>query len=201
MTADTTLGPSISLFDADEQTVLDVDGGVVTASQVGPRFGVDAAAAAENAFDGDPSTAWSFGDFGRGLGQSVTVRPDRPVPVDRVLLDIPPTTGQRISRVEVRADDEVRDVRVPADGRVSVRFPGRMAGRITVTVTEVDGVGNNPLFVAEVAVPGLQVRACGAAAAVHRQPHPGPGRHRPGPPVQHSAGRRDDPGAGQGRAG
>lgn len=151
-------GPNIALFGPDEQTVLRVVGGAVTASQVGPRFGLNPAAAAENAFDGDPTTAWSFGDFGRGRGQSVTVRPDRRVPVDRIDLDIPPTTGQRIAKVRVRVDDAVREVTVPPDGRVTVRFPGRSAERITLTVTDVEGQGDNPLFVGEVSVPGLQVR-------------------------------------------
>ena len=43
----------------------------------------------------------------------------RPVRVDRIDLDIPPTTGQRISQVEVQADDDPQEVAVPPDGRVS----------------------------------------------------------------------------------
>ena len=151
-------GASIALFGPEEQTVLEVVGGRVTATQVGPRFGVNPAAAAENAFDGDPTTAWSFGDFGRGLGQSVTVRTDRPVPVDRLRLDIPPTVGQRIARVRVQADGSSRGVAIPASGRAEVSFPGQEASRISLTVTETEGEGDNPLFVAEVSAPGLEVR-------------------------------------------
>lgn len=154
-------GPGIALFGAEEQTVLRVEGGRVSATQAGPQFGLDATSAAENAFDGDPTTAWSFGDFGRGLGQSVTVRPDRPVKVDRIHIDIPPTLGRRITGLQVEADDDVRDVTIPPDGRATVRFPGRTAARISLTVTEVEGTGDNPLFVAEVSVPGLEVRRVG----------------------------------------
>lgn len=151
-------GASIALFGPEEQTVLKVVGGRVTATQVGPRFGVNPAAAAENAFDGDPTTTWSFGDFGRGLGQSVTVRTDRPVSVDRLSIDIPHTVGQRIARVRVEADGSSRDVPIPASGRAEVSFPGRQASLISLTVTEVEGEGDNPLFVAEVSAPGLEVR-------------------------------------------
>jgi arabinofuranan 3-O-arabinosyltransferase len=157
-TAEQDPGSSIALFGPGKQTVLRVVGGQVSATQVGPRFGVSPSSSAENAFDGDPTTAWTFGDFGRGLGQSVTLRASRAVAVDRVDLDIPPTKGQRIARVQVTADDAVREVAIPDDGRASVRFPGRRATRITLTVTEVDGVGDNPLSVAEVSAPGLEVR-------------------------------------------
>ena len=151
-------GSTIALFGPDEQTVLDVTGGHVTATQVGPLFGLSAAAAAENAFDGDPTTSWSFGDFGRGLGQSATVQTDDPVAVDSVKIDIPPTQGQRIARVRIDADDAAAEVAIPADGRAEVRFPGRTASRISLTVTAVEGEGYNPLLVAGVDVPGLQVR-------------------------------------------
>ncbi|HHU11110.1 MAG TPA: DUF3367 domain-containing protein [Intrasporangiaceae bacterium] len=151
-------GPSIALLAPEDQTVLHVEGGVVSASQVGAKFGVDPASSAENAFDRDPTTAWRFGDFGEALGQWVSVRTPRPVPVERIDVDIPPTTGQRIAAVEIRADDQIRQATVPADGRVSVTFPGQQAQQITLTVTDVEGVGDNPVFVADIAVPELQVR-------------------------------------------
>lgn len=158
LAADADPGPTIALHGADEQTVLRTVGGEVTASTVGPRFGVNAATAAENAFDGDTTTAWTFGDFGRAAGQSISVRAPRPLRVDRVDLDVPPTTGRRIARIRVQADDAVSEVTVPADGRVTAEFPGRSAERLTLTVTEVVGRGDNPVSIAEVSVPGLDVR-------------------------------------------
>ena len=156
--ADEDPGPTIALHGADDQTVLRVVGGEVSASLEGPRFGVNPATTAENAFDGDPTTAWTFGDFGRARGQSVTVRFPSPVDVDRIDLDVPPTTGQRITRLRVQADDATTEVDVPADGRVSTGLPVRTAERLTVTVTAVEGEGDNPVSITEVAVPGLQVR-------------------------------------------
>ena len=151
-------GPTIALHGADDQTVLRVVGGEVSATLEGPRFGVNPATTAENAFDGDPTTAWTFGDFGRALGQSVSVRSTNPLDVDRIHLDVPPTTGQRITRIRVQADNAETEVAVPEDGRASAVFPGRTAKRITVTVTAVEGEGDNAVSIAEVAVPGMQVR-------------------------------------------
>lgn len=158
VTADEDPGPTIALKGADEQTVLRVDGGDVSATLDRPRFGVNPAASAEKAFDGDPNTAWTFGDFGRAEGQSVSVRTPTALRVDRIDLDVPPTEGRRITGLRVQADDATADVEVPPDGRVSVSFPGRTAERLTVTVTEVAGSGDNPVSIAEVTVPGLDVR-------------------------------------------
>ena len=156
--ADADPGPTIALEGPDDQTVLRVEGAEVTATMVGPLFGVNPSTAAENAFDGDPTTAWTFGDFGRAQGQSVSVRAPRPLRVDRIDLDVPPTTGRRIAKLRVQADDGSHEVTVPSDGRVSASFPGRTAQRLTVTVTGVEGEGDNPVSIAEVSVPGLQVR-------------------------------------------
>lgn len=156
--ADVDPGPTIALEGPDEQTVLRVEGAEVTASLVGPLFGVNASTSAENAVDGDPTTSWSFGDFSRALGQSISVRSPRPVRVDRVDVDVPPTVGQRIVALRIQADDAAQDVQVPLDGRVSVTFPGQVAERLTVRVTEVEGEGANPVSIAEIAVPDLEVR-------------------------------------------
>lgn len=156
--ADDPLGRSISLFDSDDQTVLRVVGGEVSASQVGSLFGTDAASVAENAFDGDPRTSWRFGHYGQGLGQSISVRLDRAIAVDRIEIDLPPAQGQRVAAIEVTADDEVQEVRIPADGRATVSFPGHRAANITVSVTGLEGEGDNGLALAEVRVPGLEVR-------------------------------------------
>jgi arabinofuranan 3-O-arabinosyltransferase len=158
VSAHTDPGPTIALEGPDDQTVLRVEGGEVTATLDRPLFGVNPSTSAENAFDGDPMTGWTFGDFSRAQGQSVSVRAPRPLRVDRIDLDVPPTTGQRIARLRVQADDLSREVSVPPDGRVSVGFPGRSAQRLTITVTGVEGEGDNPVSIAEVDVPGLQVR-------------------------------------------
>lgn len=156
--ADAASAPTIALGDADEQTVLTDDGGQVSAGQQQPLFGLSPASSPENAVDGNPATAWTFGDFGRARGQSVSVRPDRAVAVDTVGVDIPPTTGQRITAIRVAADEASIEASVPTDGRVTVHFPGRTAKELTVTVTGVDGEGDNPVGISEIAVPGLQVR-------------------------------------------
>ncbi|KAF0832650.1 arabinofuranan 3-O-arabinosyltransferase [Ornithinibacter aureus] len=156
--ADADPGPTIALGGPDQQTVLQVEGADVTATLVGPRFGVNPSTAAENAVDGDPTTAWTFGDFSRAAGQSITVRSPKPVSVERIDVDVPPTQGQRIVGLRVEADDASQDVRVPSDGRVSVNFPGLSAERVTITVTEVQGEGDNPVSIADIGIPDLQAR-------------------------------------------
>ena len=76
--ADTDPGPTIALEGPEDQTVLRVEGAEVTATLDGPLFGVNPSTTAENAFDGDPTTAWTFGDFGHAQGQSVSVRAPQP---------------------------------------------------------------------------------------------------------------------------
>ena len=73
LAADTDVGPSRTLFGSDAQTVLQVEGGSVTASSSGGVFGTAPNTAPENAVDGDQRTAWVFGDFGRATGQHLDV--------------------------------------------------------------------------------------------------------------------------------
>ena len=65
----------------------------------GPLFGVNPSTSAENAFDGDPTSAWTFGDFGRAPRAVRLGAAPQPLRVDRIDLDVPPTTGQRIAKV------------------------------------------------------------------------------------------------------
>lgn len=156
--ASTDPGPTIALGDEDSQTVLVSEGGAVTSTQDTPEYGVNAASSPENAFDANPTTAWTFGEFGEALGQSVTVRPSKPVAVDEVAIDIPPTVGQRITALRVEADGAAKEVKVPGDGRVAVAFPGVRATVLTVTVTGIEGEGDNPVSIADVSAPGLHIR-------------------------------------------
>ena len=117
--------------------------------------------------------------------------------VDRVDLDVPPTTGRRIARIRVQADDAVSEVTVPADGRVTAEFPGRSAERLTLTVTF--RVGTDPdLAQVQVqnrvsqALPRLpeEVRQLGAALlVVHARHDPAGLVHR----QVHELGVGDDP--------
>ena len=156
--ADDDPGASRTLFGSAAQTVLEVEGGRVTASNQGGVFRSVSNSAPENAFDGDRRTGWVFGDFGRGVGQRVHLRLDRKVPVTEVGLLLRPRGPVTISRARLNVGTQVRTVTVPPSGEVRVRIPTTFARDIRLTVLGTRGTGINAVGVDEVSVPGLRVR-------------------------------------------
>ncbi len=151
-------GGSRTLFDADRQTVLEVAGGSVSATDVGSVFGPVAAGAPENAVDGDPNTGWLFGDFGRAVGQSITVRFDQPQLVPRVTVRVRTADAQRISKVRIEAGGVSADRPVDASGVAMLALPRRtVADSVRVTVLGVSGTGFNLVGVQEVQIPGVRL--------------------------------------------
>jgi arabinofuranan 3-O-arabinosyltransferase len=151
-------GPTRALAGADAQTVLRVEGGQATATDVGSAFGPLAFAAAENAVDGDPRTAWQFGDFGRAVGQSLTVRTDAEVTVPVVRVRVAERTGVQISRVRVTAGGVTQEVEVDPTGvAVAVLDPPVRTDTIQVGVAGTRGVGFNTVGISEVDVPGVRL--------------------------------------------
>jgi arabinofuranan 3-O-arabinosyltransferase len=151
-------GGSRTLFDADRQTVLEVAGGSVTATDVGSVFGPVAAAAPENAVDGDPNTGWLFGDFGRGVGQSLTVHFDQPKVVPRVTVRVRTGDAQRIARVRIEVGGVSADRTVDATGAAVLTLARRtIADSVKVTVLGVSGAGFNLVGLQEVQIPGVRL--------------------------------------------
>ncbi len=151
-------GGSRTLFDADRQTVLEVAGGSVSATDVGSVFGPVAAGAPENAVDGDPNTGWLFGDFGRAVGQSITVRFDQPRLVPRVTVRVRTADAQRISKVRIETGGVSADRAVDGSGAAVLALPRRtVADSVKVTVLGVSGTGFNLVGVQEVQIPGVRL--------------------------------------------
>ena len=121
--AGTDPGATRTLFDPDRQTVLEVAGGSVSATDVGSVFGPVASGAPENAVDGDPDTGWLFGDFGRAVGQSLTVRFDQPKLVPRVTVRVRTADAQRIARVRIEVGGISADRAVDASGAAVLELP------------------------------------------------------------------------------
>ncbi|HVQ96755.1 MAG TPA: alpha-(1-_3)-arabinofuranosyltransferase family protein [Mycobacteriales bacterium] len=156
--AGTDPGPTRALAGPDEQTVLRVQGGQATASEVGSAFGTVANAAAENAVDGNPNTAWRFGDFGRAVGQTLTLRTDSVQPVPAVTVHVAQTSGVRISRLRVTVGRTAVDVDVDATGTATVTLDQPVStDTVKITVTGTRGDGFNLVGIAEVDVPGLRL--------------------------------------------
>ena len=166
VTADTTLGPNISLFGRGRADGAWVDGGDVVASQVGPELRLAAAGPRRT-----PSTAIRRPPGASATSVAVVASPSRSARTDPCRWTGSCSTSRRRpdngslgrgprrrSRPRgYRARRRSRDRAVPGpDGRADHGHGHRRGG-----------VGNNPLFVAEVSVPGLRYTG-GAAAAVHR---------------------------------
>ena len=151
-------GSSRVLFGPDAQTVLRVEGGSVSASSSGGVFVAQPNAAPENAFDGDPRTAWLFGDFGRAVGQSVRLRASEPREISEVRLVMRPRGSVTISQVRLEVGTLVRTVSIPPSGVARVSFPAQRTDRVKLQVTRTRGSGINLVGVDEVSVPGVTVR-------------------------------------------
>ena len=151
-------GPSRTLFTPRDQTVLSVEGGgKVTATAVGSAFGTIAAAAPENAFDGDLRTSWQFGDFRNAPGESITLHLDQPRTLGEVSISQALLGTVHLDSVTVRAGDARRTVRLPDVGAATVDLGGVRASSLTVEATSIRGDGFNRVGLAEVSIPGFHV--------------------------------------------
>jgi arabinofuranan 3-O-arabinosyltransferase len=148
-------GGTRALGPAGTQTTLTVTGGSATATDSGSAFGPIAAASPENAADGDPRTAWEFGDFERAVGQSLTLRfASRLVP--RVSVAVRPG-AVAISRVRIEVGGRHADLPVRAGVATFVPPAPVQAGSVTVTVLATSGEGFGMVGIDEVGVPGLRL--------------------------------------------
>jgi len=113
----------------------------------------------ELAFDGDRRTAWTTGDFGGAVGQSITLTLERPADLGEITLrPVLSEVGVQVAAVRVRVDGGAVEVPVPAEPEVKVALPPGATSSVTVEITQVRGVGLNPVGFWEVGVPGLEVR-------------------------------------------
>jgi arabinofuranan 3-O-arabinosyltransferase len=152
---------TLTLFgDPDTQTVTRLEGAAaVTATGSGSLLTATPFGKPELAFDGDRRTAWTTGDFGGGVGQSITLRLEEPVEVGTIVLrPVLSEPGVQVAGVRVRVDAGQVEVPVPAEPEVRVDVPDATTSSVTVEITQVRGVGLNPVGFWEVGVPGVEVR-------------------------------------------
>ncbi|MEZ5092424.1 alpha-(1-_3)-arabinofuranosyltransferase family protein [Nocardioides sp.] len=160
VSAGTPIADSRTFGGVDDQTVAVYDGiADVTASSSGSIFGPTPSGRPFLAVDGDPDTAWQFGDFGTAVGESLTVTLDRPTAIDRLSLLRSDDNGARVDSVVVRAGDQVVSGSFGDDDRLSLTFDEpATVDRVTVTVTGVTGRGANQVGLSEVGIPGVSAR-------------------------------------------
>ncbi len=160
LAAEDPLDPATSrtlFLDRDAQTVARGVGGTVSATASGSPFAPTPVGAPALAFDGDPSTAWTFGGFGTADGQSVTLRLPAPALVSRLTLDPTREAGVRIAAVRVTLGGRSVDRPLPGDGAVTLDLPPTRTDTLRVEVTATRGAGQNPVGFREIAVPGARV--------------------------------------------
>ena len=141
--------------DTDDQTVLVRSGARVTASSYGGAFVGMPYAVPENALDGDPETAWLFGDFGRADNQWLQVS----LPQEQVLhavkiAQVSGTAGLRIDKVTVQAGSEKRTVTLPDNGYGSVDLGGVRADTVRITIDSTRGSGYNVVGIRDIELAG-----------------------------------------------
>ncbi len=152
--------PTLSLFgDPVQQATSELVGAAsVTATSSGTVFGLAPYGRPSFAFDGDPTTAWVTGDFGAAVGQSITLRLERPVAVSKLTLR--PILGGpvQIAAVRIGLDGRSLDAELPARPSVEVPVPRTTTSTVTVQITGTrGGPGLNPVGFWEIGVPGVRV--------------------------------------------
>ncbi|WP_460601463.1 alpha-(1-_3)-arabinofuranosyltransferase domain-containing protein [Flexivirga lutea] len=144
LAADQPLGVTRTLgTDPADQTVLQRSGARVTATSQGGAFFDLPYAVPENAVDGDPSTAWLFGDFGRAVGNRLTITEPAPVTLDTLRIAQAQIGSVRLGKVTVRAGGRTVTRTLPASGYADFPMGHISAKRVTITVDSTSGTGYN----------------------------------------------------------
>jgi arabinofuranan 3-O-arabinosyltransferase len=155
--------PSLSLFGPDTQSVVRLRGAarISASGPAGSIFTRHPGGKPAFAFDGDPGTAWTTGDFGTAVGRSVTVELDRPRVLTQVTLRPAATEPMQVAAAVVHIAGRAVPIVIPEDlarqPQVVVRFPPTETRSVRVEIAAVRGsAGDNPVGFAEIAVPGLR---------------------------------------------
>ena len=158
LSADTALGATDALFGAADQTVLQMSGADrVSATSSGSIFGPVPFGSPRLAFDGDVSSGWTVGDFGRAVGQSITVDYSQPETVSSVRILALASAPVALKSVDITVAGEHHRVDIRADGAGVVTFEPTATRSVTVTITATSGTGDNAVGIAEIQVGGAAV--------------------------------------------
>ncbi|MFN8098191.1 MAG: alpha-(1-_3)-arabinofuranosyltransferase family protein [Dermatophilaceae bacterium] len=159
--ADATPAGTRALGGAADQTVLVREGPAIRASQVGAAFFETPYGEADNALDGDPATAWLFGDFRRAPGVTLDVSFTRPQTLHTVTIRPAALGPVHLDRVTLTAGGVSREVTLPDTGVASVDFGGVAASGVRLRVDSIRGDGYSLVGIAELGLPGPKVRRIG----------------------------------------
>ncbi len=156
--ADSASGPTNALFGANDQSVLQLSGAdSVTATSSGSIFGPVPFGGPALAFDGDPSTGWTAGDFGHSIGQALTVQYGQPKVVTQVRVVAMRSAPVALGSVDVTVGGVSHAVRIGADGTGLLTIGPTPSRSVTATITRTVGHGDNAVGIAELQVAGADV--------------------------------------------
>ncbi|WP_169796918.1 alpha-(1-_3)-arabinofuranosyltransferase domain-containing protein [Janibacter corallicola] len=143
-------GTSRALGTAKDQSTLVRSGVKVKATMTGGAFFDLPHGIPENAIDGDPSTSWLFGDFGRAKGESLTLTLPTKQRLGKVTIDTTALGGVQIEKLAVTAGDTHRTVTTDAKGRARVDLDGVRAKTVKLRVDSLRGEGVSLVGIAEI---------------------------------------------------
>ncbi|HWC21945.1 MAG TPA: alpha-(1-_3)-arabinofuranosyltransferase family protein [Flexivirga sp.] len=155
LAADQKLRVSRTLGDnPQDQTVLERSGPRVTATSQGGAFFDLPYAVPENAVDGDPSTAWLFGDFNRAPGNRLTITEPTTEKLGTIRIAQARVGKVKIDKVTVRAGGKTVTRRVPSTGYADFPMGNASGRRVTVTIDSTRGHGYNLVGLSDIQLPG-----------------------------------------------
>jgi hypothetical protein len=132
----------------------------VLATSSGSVFGPQPSGRPFLAVDGDPGTAWQFGDFGSAVGQSITLRLDRTTDISHIRVRRPAALGARVTSLAVHVGGVTRTLSFGDRDSAVVRFPAGSRGAVVrLQVTAVSGRGVNQVGISEIRVPHVTVHS------------------------------------------
>lgn len=156
LAADEELKAGRALGTSDDQTVLVRSGAQVTASDRGGAFFDLPYADPANILDGDPATAWRFGDFGRAVGQTATISQPSPVRLGTIKVSQTKIGSVMIDRVTITAGGRTITRKLPDEGSASFDFGDTRADEVSLRIDSTRGEGFNLVGIREVEMPGAK---------------------------------------------
>lgn len=136
--------------DPRDQSTLVREGVEVEASSAGGAFFDLPHGVAENAIDGDPDTAWLFGDFRRAKGETLTLTLPEARKLGEVEIDTTSLGEVRISEIGVEAGDTRETVSVDEDGTATLDLGGVSTDEVELTIDEITGEGFSLVGISEI---------------------------------------------------
>ncbi len=114
---------------------------------------------AEQAFDGNPASAWRTAPLQSPLGRGVEVTLRRPEPIGAVTLTAAPTPTRQVRGGYVELRDGTQLPFTLSQGRAEVDGAGRRSDLVRVVIDDADPFGQERLGFSEITIEGLDLRA------------------------------------------